>query len=98
VRDDRLPEDEAVREMAAPIVDPSDLDDFVAMAILELHGLHEGNLARYRLRPSELRRWHLKRPLVTPPSVSPPPKSQAPPATMTRRSRPSARSRPKVRR
>jgi len=62
VRDDRLPEDAVVRELAAPIVEPADLEEFVAMAILELHGLHEGNLARYRLRPSELRRWQLQRP------------------------------------
>ena len=49
--------DLVVRELAAPIVDPVDLDDFVAMAIIELHHLHEGNLARYRLRLSEFRHW-----------------------------------------
>jgi hypothetical protein len=31
------------------------------MAIGELSGLHEGNLARYRLRPSEFRRWRGRR-------------------------------------
>lgn len=43
VRDDRFPDDTTVRELATPIVDPADLDDFVAMAINELHKLHEGN-------------------------------------------------------
>lgn len=39
-----------------------DLAQFIAMAISELSGLHEGNLARYRLRPSEFRRWRGRRP------------------------------------
>lgn len=51
----------SIRELAAPIVDPADLDDFVAMATNELHKLHDGNLARYRLRLGEFRRWHAKR-------------------------------------
>ena len=57
VRDD-APFDEArIREIATPIVAPADLEEFIAMAISELSGLHEGNLARYRLRLSEFRRW-----------------------------------------
>jgi hypothetical protein len=57
VRDD-LPIDEGtIRALAAPIAAPDDLEQVIAMAIAELHGLHEGNLARFRLRPSELRRW-----------------------------------------
>jgi len=50
-------DDAQLRVTAAPIVAPEDLEQFVAMAISELSGLHEGNLARYRLRPSEFRRW-----------------------------------------
>ena len=61
VRDDAPIEDAAIRALAAPIVDPADLEDFVAMAVSELSGLHEGNLVRYRLRPSELRRWRGRR-------------------------------------
>ena len=61
VRDDRAPGEAIVRELATPLVVAADLDDFVAMAIHELHGLHEGNLARFRLRPSELRRWQITR-------------------------------------
>lgn len=57
VRDDLAIEENAVRALAAPIADPDDLEQVIAMAISELHGLHEGNLARFRLRLSELRRW-----------------------------------------
>jgi Fic/DOC family len=101
VRDDRLPDDAAVRELAAPLVDPADLDDFVAMAIHELHGLHEGNLARYRLRPSEFQRWQLARRREAappaPPRVSPsPPPRRA--ATTARRTRSQSRPRSKTRR
>ena len=46
-----------VRELAAPLVKPEDLDQFVAMAFNDLHHLHEGNIARYRLRLSEYRSW-----------------------------------------
>ncbi len=57
VRDDAPIDDERIRALATPIVAPDDLDEFIAMAISELSGLHEGNLARYRLRLSEFRRW-----------------------------------------
>jgi Fic family protein len=57
VRDDHPIDDARLRVTAAPIVAPEDLEQFVAMAISELSGLHEGNLVRYRLRPSEFRRW-----------------------------------------
>ena len=33
---------------------------FVEMAMAELKGLHEGNIARYRLRLSEFRDWKAK--------------------------------------
>ena len=57
VRDDAPIDDAHVRELARPLVTPEDLEGIIAMAISELGGLHEGNLARHRLRPSELRRW-----------------------------------------
>ncbi len=44
-------------ELAAPMVPPADLDQFVAMAFNDLHHLHEGNVARYRLRLLEFRVW-----------------------------------------
>lgn len=63
VRDDAPIDDERIRALATPIVAPEDLEEFIAMAISELSGLHEGNLARYRLRLSEFRRWRAaKRP------------------------------------
>lgn len=34
-----------------------DVPAVTAMVLNELHGLHEGNIARFRLRPSEFRRW-----------------------------------------
>lgn len=61
VRDDAPIDDAPVRVLAVPLVAPEDLEDFIAMAISELSGLHEGNLARYRLRPSEFRRWRGRR-------------------------------------
>jgi hypothetical protein len=57
VRDDLAINETAIRALAAPITAPADLEQLIAMAISELHGLHEGNLARFRLRLSELRRW-----------------------------------------
>lgn len=60
VRDD-LPIGEAeVRALATPLTSAEDLEPLIAMAIAELHGLHEGNLARFRLRPGELRRWRTR--------------------------------------
>lgn len=61
VRDDAAIDDAPIRALAALVVAPDDLEDFIAMAIGELSGLHEGNLARYRLRPSEFRRWRGRR-------------------------------------
>lgn len=62
VRDDAPIDESKIRELAEPIVVPADLEDFIAMVISDLHGLHEGNLARYRLRLSEFQRWHARKP------------------------------------
>jgi Fic family protein len=59
---------EIVREKLRPTVDevtnaanerlPAEhLDDFVRMTIKELDNLHEGNFARFRLRPAEFQAW-----------------------------------------
>jgi Fic family protein len=59
---------EIVRERTSPTVDEvtkaasnrvpeENLDDFVRMTTKELQNLHEGNFARFRLRPSEYRAW-----------------------------------------
>jgi hypothetical protein len=46
-----------IRELAAPLVEPDDLGQFVAMAFNDLRHLHEGIITRYRLRLSEYRSW-----------------------------------------
>lgn len=46
-----------IRQRATALVDAEDIEDVVALVINELHQLHEGNIARYRLRPSQFREW-----------------------------------------
>lgn len=47
----------ALRQRAAALVEPEDIEDVVALTVNELYQLHEGNIARYRLRPSQFRAW-----------------------------------------
>lgn len=47
----------AIRQRATALADPDDVEDVVALTVNELHQLHEGNIARYRLRPSQFREW-----------------------------------------
>ena len=51
------PEVNHVAAAAVDIVPVQHLDDFVRMALRELENLHEGNYARFRLRPSEYQAW-----------------------------------------
>jgi hypothetical protein len=44
-------------ETSQQIVPAEDLERFVQLALTELNGLHEGNIARFRIRPSEFGRW-----------------------------------------
>ena len=46
-----------VREHAAEHVPPADQARFIEVVETELMSLHEGNIARYRLRPAEYQRW-----------------------------------------
>jgi len=49
-----------VEEVTAAVGDrvpAENLDDFVRMAVGELQNLHEGNFARFQLRPSEYQAW-----------------------------------------
>src|SRR3984885_14480293 len=39
-------------------IDPGDRQHFAEIVEAELIGLHEGNFARYRIRPSEFTAWH----------------------------------------
>ena len=45
------------RRRAAEQVPPADQARFVEVVETELMGLHEGNIARYRLRPAEHQAW-----------------------------------------
>lgn len=47
----------AIRRSLAGRVDAGEVEDVVALVVNELYQLHGGNIARYRLRPSELRGW-----------------------------------------
>jgi hypothetical protein len=49
-----------IRRRATAAVPPVDLARFVEVAETELMDLHEGNIARYRLRPSEYQSWREK--------------------------------------
>jgi hypothetical protein len=48
---------EEVTKVARKRVSADHLDDFVRMTIKDLENLHEGNFARFRLRPSEYHAW-----------------------------------------
>lgn len=57
VRRQVRPTAEEISALAAGNVPPEHLDDFARMAARELENLHEGNFARFRLRPSEYDAW-----------------------------------------
>lgn len=57
VRGGLAPTVEAVTKVAREHVPAEHLDDFVRMTINDLENLHEGNFARFRLRPSEFHAW-----------------------------------------
>ena len=50
VRDELPIDDASIRPLATPLTTPEDTEQLIAMAFVELHGLHEGNIARHRLR------------------------------------------------
>ena len=50
-----------IEREATKLVPAGDQKRFSDMAIVELNRLHEGNIARYRLRLSEFRNWTAKR-------------------------------------
>jgi hypothetical protein len=52
---------EDIAELAKPLVPSVDLDQFGRLVSVELGQLHEGNIARFRLRPSEFREWQARR-------------------------------------
>ncbi len=46
-----------IGELAQKEIQPGDRIRFIEVVELELCGLHEGNIARYRLRPSDFLKW-----------------------------------------
>jgi hypothetical protein len=74
VRDQLRPTAQQVATLAAPQLKGAELKRFTQMVLEELGGLHEGNIARFRLRPSEFRRW---RESITPAARRAPLKSKA---------------------
>jgi len=57
VRERIRPTEAALAQLAKSMVSPQDLDRFTTIALAELAELHEGNIARFRLRPSEFKQW-----------------------------------------
>ena len=57
VREKIRPTEETLARLANSMVSPEDLDRFTSIVIAELTDLHEGNIARFRLRPSEFKQW-----------------------------------------
>jgi hypothetical protein len=47
-------------EIVNQLVLPDDRARFRHLALAELAQLHEGNIARFRLRPTEFRRWQAR--------------------------------------
>lgn len=48
---------DSVTELSRALVPAEDLGRFAQLALAELNGLHDGNIARFRVRPSEFRQW-----------------------------------------
>jgi hypothetical protein len=46
-----------IRQTAARDIPEADRTQFVGTIEVELGSLHEGNIARYRLRPGEFAKW-----------------------------------------
>lgn len=53
----RRSDTDAIKRLLRSRVQAQDLNDVVALVINELHQLHDGNIARYRLRPSQFEHW-----------------------------------------
>jgi hypothetical protein len=51
---------DALTDLSRPLVPTEDLGRFTQLALTELKELHEGNIARFRLRPSEFQLWSHK--------------------------------------
>jgi len=57
-------DDEAIATLARDKVADADLKRFVTLAVTEIARLHEGNIARHKLRLSDFRAWRTARPRI----------------------------------
>jgi len=57
VRSGAAVDEPLLHRLADELIEPADRSAMIAMAVNELHQLHEGNIARFRLRLSEFRAW-----------------------------------------
>jgi len=57
VRDRQRPTENEIRTRAEAVVDARDVEKFTDLATREFARLYEGNIARYRIRPSEFWAW-----------------------------------------
>jgi Fic/DOC family len=57
VRDRQHPTEKEIRTRAEAVVDARDVEKFADLATREFARLYEGNMARYRIRPSEFWAW-----------------------------------------
>src|SRR5216684_1141000 len=57
IKDGKKPTLGVIRKQVGHLVPANDLLRFGEVALQDLRGLHEGNIARYGLRPSEFRAW-----------------------------------------
>src|SRR5271165_3743429 len=61
IKDGKKPTLGVIRKQARLLIPANDLPRFGEVALQDLQGLHEGNIARYGLRPSEFRAWPSKK-------------------------------------
>jgi Fic family protein len=57
IKDGKKATVDVIREQARDLVPTDDLPRFCEVALQDMQGLHEGNIARYSLRPSEFSAW-----------------------------------------
>ena len=55
---DKLQAVNHIRRLAGKKIEASDRQRFIEVTETQLLSLHEGNIARYRLRPGEFHAWH----------------------------------------
>jgi hypothetical protein len=60
-RGDAIDTEEVLSQLAKELVPENDREHFLKIAKEEISALHEGNFARYRLRPGEFKDWQKRK-------------------------------------